>query len=154
MIPATPPPEFQPLTLECVVQVSRQYQLPLEIMLGLLAQEGGRLGDKLHRHDGSYDFGPMQVNSFWLPKVAPYGVSENHLRWHGCYNVAVGGWILRYEQGRAGGDIWRAVGRYYTPSKPALATAYMRRVADKIRALASGRLTLTGILRHANGGRG
>jgi soluble lytic murein transglycosylase-like protein len=152
MIPAVPPPEVQPVTLECVVEVSRRYQLPLDLLAGVLAQEHGRLGDKLPRRDGSHDYGPMQVNSYWLPWLARHGISEHQLRWWGCYNVAVGGWILRYEMGRARGDVWRAVGRYNTP-KPQLQGAFIENVRGKMRALAAGTLTLPDLVRYANGGR-
>lgn len=152
MIPAAPPPDTRPITVECLAAVSARYQVPHEILLGILAQEHGRLGESSPNRDGSRDLGPMQVNTFWLPTLRRYGVTEGHMLHHGCYNVAVGAWIVRYEQARVG-DLWRAVGRYHSPN-PGRAAAYVQRVADRVRALASGRLTLAGILRHANGGRG
>ena len=67
MMPAAPPPETQPVTLECVVAVSQRYRVPIEIIAGILAQEHGQLGQKMPNRNGTYDMGPMQVNSFWLP---------------------------------------------------------------------------------------
>lgn len=152
IVPSLPPPEFQPVTLECVVAVSRKYQVPIEVIAGILAQERGRLGETSGNANGSRDIGPMQINSFWLPTLRRYGVGEGHLLWHGCYNVAVGAWIVRYEQAR-GGDLWRAVGRYHSPN-PERAAGYARRVAGKIRDLLAGRLSLARIFAYANGGRG
>lgn len=151
MIPAVPPPEAQPVTLDCVVAVSRRYQVPIEILAGLLAQERGRLGTRSPNRNGTVDLGPMQINSFWLPTLRRYGISEDQMLHHGCYNVAVGAWIVRYEQARGRSDLWRAVGRYHSPD-PVRAAGYARKVAGKVRDLLSGRLSLAGILRYANGG--
>jgi soluble lytic murein transglycosylase-like protein len=66
--------------------------------------------------------------------------------------VAVGVWIVRYEQARAGGNLWQAVGRYHSPN-PRRAADYVRRVAAKVRDILDGRLSLVRILAHANGDR-
>jgi hypothetical protein len=151
MIPAAPPPDLQPVTLDCVVEVSRRYRVPIEILAGLLAQEQGRLGSRSPNRNGTADLGPMQINSFWLPTLRRYGITESQLLHHGCYNVAVGAWIVRYEQARGRSGLWQAIGRYHSPD-PARAAGYARKVAGKVRDLLSGQLTLAGILRHANGG--
>jgi len=65
----------------------------------------------------------MQVNSSWLKFFAPYGVTEHRLKHDGCANLAVGAWIIRYGQGRAKGDLWRAMGRYHS-HQPDLAAGY------------------------------
>jgi hypothetical protein len=153
MIPAVPPPDTQPVTLECVVEVSRRYQVPVEIIAGILAQERGRLGTRSPNRNGTEDLGPMQINTFWLRTLGRYGITENHMLHHGCYNVAVGAWIVRYEQARGRQPLWQAVGRYHSPD-PARASGYARKVAGKVRDLLSGRLTLAGILRYANRGYG
>jgi hypothetical protein len=69
----------------------------------------------------------------------------------GCANLAVGAWIIRYEQGRAKGDLWQAVGRYHS-HKPDLATAYQAQVAAKVGELGAGRLTFAKLLEETNGG--
>jgi hypothetical protein len=150
MTPALPPPEAQPVTVECVAAVSQRYQLPVELLAGILAQEHGRLGQSRPNRDGSRDLGPMQINSFWLPMLHRWGVEESHMLHHGCYNLAVGAWIVRYEQSRHPGDIWQAVGRYHSPN-PQKAAAYALRVAEKARAVAAGQPTLENVIHYANG---
>jgi len=144
-------PVIQPVTVECVAEVSRRYQIPVALLGGVLAQERGRLGQASRNKNGSWDFGPMQINSAWLEFFAPYGITEHRLRHDGCANLAVGAWIIRYEQGRAKGDLWQAVGRYHS-HKPELAAAYQGKVADKVGELNAGRLTLARFLEEANGG--
>ena len=151
MMPAAPPPEALPVTMECVVAVAQRYQLPVELIGGILAQERGRLGQSRPNRDGSHDMGPMQINSFWLPMLRRYGVEESHMLHHGCWNLAVGAWIVRYEHARGHGGLWQAVGRYHSHD-PRRAAGYAARVAEKARDIAEGRSSLDNILRHANGG--
>ena len=65
--------------------------------------------------------------------------------------TAVGTITIRYGQGKAKGDLWRAVGRYHS-HQPGLAAAYQSRVAVKVGELNSGRQTLARLLEEANGG--
>lgn len=150
MMPAAPPADTRPVTVECVMAVAQRYQVPVEVIGGILAQEHGRLGQKRSNRDGSYDMGPMQVNSFWLPMMRRHGVEEAHLLHWGCHNLAVGVWILRYEQSRRPGGLWQAVAHYHSPD-PARGAGYARRVEAQARAIAAGTVGLDGILRYANG---
>jgi hypothetical protein len=50
--------------------------------------------------NGSYDLGPMQINTIWLPELAQsWGVSESTaykwVRDDPCTNMGVAAWILR-----------------------------------------------------------
>jgi len=144
-------PNVQPVTIECVAEVSRRYQIPVALLGGVLAQERGRLGQSSPNKNGTWDIGPMQVNSSWLKFFAQYGVTEHRLKHDGCANLAVGAWIIRYEQGRAKGDLWRAVGRYHS-HQPDLAADYQGKVAAKVGELNTGRQTLARLLEEANGG--
>lgn len=141
----------QPITIECVAEVSRRYQIPVALLGGVLAQERGRLGQSSPNKNGTRDLGPMQVNSSWLAFFESYGVTEHRLKHDGCANLAVGAWIIRYEQGRAKGDLWQAVGRYHS-HKPDLATAYQSQVAAKVGKLNTGQWALDRLLEEANGG--
>jgi len=79
-------PNVQPVTIECVAEVSRRYQIPVALLGGVLTQERGRLGQSSPNKNGTWDMGPMQVNSSWLKFFAPYGVTEHRLKHDGCAN--------------------------------------------------------------------
>lgn len=71
----------------------------------------------------SFDLGLMQVNNWWLRK---YNVSlETAL--DPLANIYFGGWILRQELDRHGGDPRAAVGAYHSPN-PAKAARYAKQV--------------------------
>jgi soluble lytic murein transglycosylase-like protein len=67
--------------------------------------------------NGSYDMGIMQINTFWVPKLARLGISKDELM-SACTNIHVGAWILAQNISRHGAT-WKAVGAYNatTPSK-------------------------------------
>jgi len=144
-------PVTQPITVECVAEVSRRYQIPPHLLGGVMAQERGSLGQANPNKNGTWDFGPMQVNSTWLKSLAPYGITEQRLKYDGCANLAVGAWIIRYEQGRAKGDVWQAVGHYHS-HHPALAEDYRQKIALNVEKLGKGQMSLADVLVKANGG--
>lgn len=139
----------RPVTIECIAEASKRYLLPLEILVGVMAQERGKLGHAFTNRDGSKDIGPMQINSYWLKTFTPYGVDRLRLEYDGCANVAVGAWILRYEQIRVGGDLWKAVGSYHSHD-PARARSYVRKVYGKVANLLGGGFSINALLKEVN----
>lgn len=79
--------------------------------------------------DGSRDLGLMQINSAWLPALAPHGIGEQELL-EPCTNIHVGAWILAGNV-RRWGYTWDAVGAYHAAS-PARRRAYAERVYRQI----------------------
>lgn len=67
--------------------------------------------------NGSEDVGMMQINSFWFPKLAKYGITRESL-FNACVSLDVAGWILSQNMARHG-NTWTAIGAYnaVTPSK-------------------------------------
>ncbi|PMV96440.1 MULTISPECIES: lytic transglycosylase domain-containing protein [unclassified Pseudomonas] len=63
--------------------------------------------------DGSRDIGLMQINSWWLPKLASYGIGEKDLL-NGCVSVNVAAWIIA-KNIVTYGHTWKAVGAYNSP---------------------------------------
>lgn len=63
--------------------------------------------------DGSKDIGYMQINSWWLPKLTPYGIGEEQLK-NTCVSVNIAAWILANNIVKYG-HTWKAVGAYNSP---------------------------------------
>jgi len=84
----------------CLLLASQTYQVPPAVMIGIMHVEGGRVGQQVLNTNGSYDLGPMQVNTIWLPQLSKlWGVdaatARTWVRDNGCVNVYVSAWILR-----------------------------------------------------------
>lgn len=84
----------------CLMLASQTYSVPSAVLVGIYKAEGGQVGQEVENTNGSYDLGPMQINTIWLPNLAKrWGVSEKTahkwVRDDACTNVGVAAWILK-----------------------------------------------------------
>lgn len=128
--------EQRPVTRECILKTADAFHVPYRIILTLLRTEGGRLGMEHRNNNGTYDLGPMQVNSRWMPEIARMHFSGNQreawdaVRDWGCYNILVGTWVFRGYVDEANGNLAEAVGLYNSHSpKPKM--AYQHKFASR-----------------------
>ncbi len=103
----------------CLQQAATHYKLPLDLLSAILRVEGGRPGLAVRNTNGSFDLGPMQINTVWLSTLKPRGITLGMLRDDYCVNVAVASWILARELQRlpnqpSRGQVWQAVGSYHS----------------------------------------
>jgi hypothetical protein len=95
------------------------YHVPAAVMIGIMHVEGGRVGQEAGpNRNGSYDLGPMQVNTRWLPLLQQtWRVSAHTARtWvrdDGCVNVHVAAWILRQKMDESG-SLWGGIAAYHS----------------------------------------
>ncbi|WP_331271095.1 lytic transglycosylase domain-containing protein [Sphingobium indicum] len=88
---------------------------------GLRDQEGGWIGAEVRNTNGSHDLGPLQVNSWWVPRIAALvGRSAADVRaWlqsDPCFNVGAARWIFLSAL-QVTRDYWGAVGVYHSPTR-------------------------------------
>lgn len=88
---------------------------------GLRDQEGGWIGAEIVNTNGTHDLGPLQVNSFWVPKLATLtqrtpGQVRAWLINDPCFNVQAARWIFLSGLTLTG-DYWKAVGAYHSPTE-------------------------------------
>lgn len=102
----------------CLDMAAQHYNIRKDVLSAVLAVEGGSTGMKKRNSNGSYDMGPMQINSIWLPELKRRGISEHAVTHDYCTNILVGAWILAGELQRNGAprvntaEYWHAVGSY------------------------------------------
>lgn len=134
-----------PPTAKCVALEAERYELDPLVLLAVLKVEGGKPGELALNRNGTFDLGPMSINSVWVPELARrYRVSEaeihQRLASDGCTNVAAAAWILRTKI-RQSGSLWEGVANYHS-SNPALQGRYLTRVHTQfeqiVRRFASG----------------
>lgn len=115
----------------CIFAAAQTYAVPPSVVLGVLHVEGGKAGMASPNTNGTYDLGPMQINTIWIPQLARYwGVSSataiRMVRDDACVNVGVGAWILRSKMNETG-SLYKGIA-YYHSATPHLGGAYRQKV--------------------------
>lgn len=116
----------------CLLLAANTYNVPPAVMIGIMSVEGGHIGQEAGPNsNGSYDLGPMQVNTRWLPTLMrSWNVDERTartwLRDNGCVNVHVAAWILRKNMNSTG-SLWGAIAAYHSAT-PSLGIPYANKV--------------------------
>lgn len=113
--------------IECINQAAVTYYVPAKVIVSVLAVEGGKVGMAKRNTNGTFDYGPMQINTVWLNKIRPYGYTLEQIQNDPCANVMVGTWILSREIAYSG-NFWWGVGSYHSATVP-LNQAYQTKVA-------------------------
>jgi hypothetical protein len=102
---------------------------------GLRDQEGGWIGARVANSNGTFDLGPLQINCWWVPRIAALaGRTEAEisklLRYDACFNADAARWIFLAALD-ASGDYWQAIGLYHSPT-PWRQQRYALRVAGHL----------------------
>jgi soluble lytic murein transglycosylase-like protein len=97
---------------QCVSLAAERYAVPELLLYAIMRQEGGKPGTVSRNRNKTVDMGRMQINSSWLPQLAAYGITANHLVWAECTNIGVSAWILRTNYVKTRGDWSEAILRY------------------------------------------
>lgn len=99
--------------IECINQAAITYQIPANLLISVLKVEGGKAGLAKKNTNGSYDYGPMQINSIWLESLAVHGYTRERIQYDPCANMWVGSWILSKKMSEAS-NLWRGVANYHS----------------------------------------
>lgn len=117
--------------VECINQAAVTYYVPAKVIISVLNVEGGRVGTASPNRNGTFDYGPMQINSMWLPKIAAYGYTREQIQYDPCVNVMVGAWILSTKiaqtLAQSSGGYWQGVAGYHSLT-PGLNETYQAKV--------------------------
>jgi hypothetical protein len=120
----------------CLLLAAQTYSVPPAVMVGIHQVEGGRVGQQVLNDNGSYDLGPMQINTVWVPQLADYwGVNQSTAkRWirdDACTNMGVAAWILRRHMDETG-SLSKAIAHYHSRT-PRLGHVYKNKVVTAMR---------------------
>lgn len=115
----------------CIMTAATAYDVPAAVMVGIMQVEGGKVGVQSANTNGTYDLGPMQVNTLWVPKLARYWQVSNRqahtwLRDDGCANVHVAAWILKQKIMETG-SLYGGISHYHSAT-PHLGARYAAKV--------------------------
>ncbi len=84
----------------CLMLAAQTHNVPPAVLIGIYKAEGGKVGQEVRNENGSYDLGPMQINTIWLPTLADAwnvdkATARKWVRDDPCTNAKVAAWILR-----------------------------------------------------------
>jgi hypothetical protein len=79
---------------QCINEVALTYHVPAKLIISILEVEQGKVGQVVKNTNGTYDIGPMQINSTWLPELEKYNITQQDIQFNACANITVGAWIL------------------------------------------------------------
>jgi hypothetical protein len=54
----------------CLLMAAQTYSVPPAVLVGIYKVEGGKVGQRLNSNNGTYNLGPMQINSKFIPELA------------------------------------------------------------------------------------
>jgi len=117
----------------CMMMAAHSYNVPPAVLAGIYKAEGGKVGQQVLNKNGSYDLGPMQINTIWLPELAKeWGVNKETaktmVRDDACTNVNVAAWILRGHLDETK-SLSQALQHYHSRT-PKYGVKYKKRVLD------------------------
>lgn len=115
----------------CMMMAAQTYDVPPALLVGIYKAEGGKVGQEVSNTNGSYDLGPMQINTIWMPELAKkWGVDKKTahqwVRDDACTNIGVAAWILRGHMDETR-SLSQALQHYHSRT-PKHGTRYKRRV--------------------------
>lgn len=104
----------------CIRVAARGHVWLEKTLWGLREQEAGWLGAEVANSNGTHDLGPLQINSWWVPRIAGLIGRPDHqvrhwLRHDACFNAEAARWIFLSGLATTG-SYWKAVGRYHSPT--------------------------------------
>jgi len=115
------PPEHEARLGACIRDAAGGRVWLEKTLWGLRDQEGGWVGAEVPNSNGSHDLGPLQVNSFWVPKLSkltgrPLAQVREWLINDPCFNVQAARWIFLSALSVTGA-YWKAIGVYHSPTR-------------------------------------
>ncbi len=124
--------------VECINQAAVTYYVPAQVIISVLNTEGGEVGMAKPNKNGTYDYGPMQINTIWLAKIVPYGYTQQQIQYDPCVNVMVGTWILSSKiaetLAESNQGYWEGVAGYHSRT-PHLNEHYQNKVLTNYKVL-------------------
>lgn len=124
----------------CLMLAAQNYNVPPAVMLGIMHVEGGRVGQAVGPNtNGTYDLGPMQINTMHLPTLARHWrvntvTAMRMVKDDPCVNVNVAAWILRQRLNESG-NLTLAIAHYHSKT-PRFGYVYARKVIGVMKRMA------------------
>ncbi|MGO4801199.1 lytic transglycosylase domain-containing protein [Pseudomonas sp. W22_MBD1_FP4] len=105
-----------PAVDQCLQNAANLHRVDLRLLRAVAKVESAfNPSARNSNKNGTGDTGLMQINDWWLPTLAQFGITKASL-YDPCTSAYVGAWILAKEINKHG-LTWRAVGAYNSPNE-------------------------------------
>lgn len=96
----------------CFADAAARYGVSETVLRAIATVESGSAPATVESRNtnGTRDIGRMQINTWWLPELKKFGITEAALR-DECTSIHVGAWILANNVSQHG-EGWDAIGAY------------------------------------------
>lgn len=122
---------------QCFSKASNTYKIDKSILVAIASVESNLNPRAINQNtNGSYDYGIMQINDQWFPKLASYGIGRHNI-YEPCVNIHVGAYILATNFA-SNGINWQSIAMYNVgkPKSHALIERgrnYVKKVQSKLK---------------------
>lgn len=122
---------------QCFVKASSTYRIDKSILRAIASVESNMNPNAINQNaNGSYDYGIMQINDQWFPKLASFGIGRHNI-YEPCVNIHVGAYILATNFA-SNGINWQSIAMYNVgkPKSQALierGRSYVKKVQSKLK---------------------
>ncbi|MFK8770353.1 lytic transglycosylase domain-containing protein [Aeromonas caviae] len=126
--------------LSCLDKASQKNNVDRNIMLAIMAVEGGVVGTQSPNSNKTFDYGIMQINDITiedLRKRFNMNYTIEQIRDSACTNIDVSAMVLAQKIKEAGGNVMKGVGDYNSRNEPAH-SVYLKKIVNKMAYLANG----------------
>jgi soluble lytic murein transglycosylase-like protein len=122
--------------LDCLVEIAEYYDVPPTIVMAVYKTENGKVGEKVGPNkNGTYDLGPMQINTWWWNdhelSLDELNISQESVLNDFCQNIAVGTYILSTNY-RSYGNWADAITAYNLGKPTEKISSYLRKVLENL----------------------
>lgn len=99
---------------QCITDAARFFGIDAELVFTLFDNEGGKVGTFSRNTNGTYDIGPMQINSSNLPEIKKHfpTVTWRVLAYDACASFWVGTWWLYRKIVDRKGNVFEGIADY------------------------------------------
>ncbi|NGZ66622.1 lytic transglycosylase domain-containing protein [Vibrio aestuarianus subsp. cardii] len=97
----------------CFEEAGREFDVNVTLLKAICFTESSMRSNVINdaNENGTTDFGLCQINSWWLSRLEPYGITAQTLLNDPCENTRVSAWILA-QNFATSGETWLAIGAY------------------------------------------
>lgn len=115
----------------CIDRAAADFGIDSLILQTIYDVEGGRVGQAVKNTNGSYDLGPMQINTIHLPDLKrEFGITRDELQNDACTNVYVAALLFsrHYNETK---DVASAMARYHSKT-PKYQARYLKALSGAL----------------------